>query len=275
MLGRDVVAAAQRAGYDPVAFDRAGLDITDEVAVDAAVARAQPHAIINCAAHTDVDGAEAEEERAHAVNARGAGNVARAATAAGARVVHVSTDYVFAGTASRPYVESDTVGPGSAYGRTKLAGEREVASAGHQHVIVRSSWLFGHGGPNFVATMLRLGGEREEVSVVTDQVGCPTWTGHLAEALVTLARTGAAGVHHVSGAGACSWNELATEAFALAGVNCRVLPTTTEAFPRPAPRPAYSVLRTERPDSPILPPWQDGLTAYLSGSPTASSSGLP
>ena len=178
--------------------------------------------------------------------------------------MHVSTDYVFDGAKTTPWVESDAVAPLGAYGRSKLAGEREVAAADGEHAIVRSAWLFGAGGRNFVDTMLALGGERDEVTVVTDQVGSPTWTGHLAEALVELAeRRGDIGIFHAAGAGACSWYELAVEVFARAGVRCRVLPTTAERFARPAPRPAYSVLGTEREATPILPPWQDGVAAYL------------
>lgn len=275
MLGQDVVAAGQRAGHEMLPFARAALDVTDADAVAEAVRAARPDVVLNCAAHTDVDAAEADEQSAHAVNARGAGNVAGAATAAGARVVHVSTDYVFDGSGSEPYVESDPTRPISAYGRTKLAGEEKVTAAGPNHAIARSSWLFGAGGANFVATMLRLGAERDEVSVVADQTGCPTWTAHLAGALVDLAARDAPGIHHISASGACSWYELTVAAFTRAGVTCRVNPVTSAAFPRPAPRPAYSVLATERRDTPVLPPWQDGLAGYLKGSPTASSCALP
>jgi dTDP-4-dehydrorhamnose reductase len=263
MLGRDVVQAARAAEHEVVALARADLDVTDAKAGERAVVDHRPDAVINCAAWTDVDGAEEREADALAVNGAGAGNVARAAGAAEASIVHVSTDYVFDGRKNAPYVESDPTGPLSAYGRTKLAGEREIVAAGASHAIVRSSWLFGAGGPNFVATMLALGAERDEVSVVTDQIGCPTWTGHLAPVLVALAAGGADGVFHVAGAGAASWNGLAVEAFELAGVECRVEPATTDEFPRPAPRPAYSVLGTERRDAPRLPPWQEGLAAYL------------
>jgi dTDP-4-dehydrorhamnose reductase len=171
---------------------------------------------------------------------------------------------VFDGRKDRPYVESDPTDPLSAYGRTKLGGEREVAASGAHHAIVRSSWLFGAGGRNFVATMLGLGAERDEVRVVTDQIGCPTWTGHLGPVLVALAAGGAEGIFHAAGAGAASWNGLTIEAFRLAGIDCRVEPATTEEFPRPAPRPAFSVLGTERSDAPRLPPWQEGLAGYLS-----------
>ncbi|HTN23542.1 MAG TPA: dTDP-4-dehydrorhamnose reductase [Solirubrobacteraceae bacterium] len=264
MLGQAVVAAAQRLGHDVQGATHADLDITDQVALHHAVARRHPDAIINCAAYTDVDGAESTPLVAFAVNGRGPGNVGDAAKRVGAAVVHVSTDYVFDGSKREPWLESDAVSPLGAYGRSKLTGERAVAASNPAHIIVRTAWLFGAGGKNFVDTMLALGAEREEVSVVTDQVGCPTWTGHLAGALVELAeRPGETGVHHIAGAGSCSWNELALEVFDRAAVDCRVLPTTTAAFPRPAPRPAYSVLGSERRDPLVLPPWQDGVAAYL------------
>jgi len=263
MLGQDVVRAAEGRGHDVSGLARGDLDITDAEAVTRAVTAVRPEAVVNCAAWTDVDGAESREAAALAVNGEGAGAVARAATEAGAFVVHVSTDYVFDGTAGAPYAEDAETNPLSAYGRTKLAGERAVAGAGDGHAIVRSSWLFGLAGPNFVETMLRLAGERDSVSVVCDQVGSPTWTGHLAPALVTLAEDRAAGVHHVAGAGAGSWNAFAAEIFRRAGVSCEVVPATTAEMSRPAPRPAFSVLGVTRPDTPRLPAWEDGLAAYL------------
>jgi dTDP-4-dehydrorhamnose reductase len=263
MLGQDVVRAAESAGHDAIALPRGDLDITDGDYVERALSAERPDAVVNCAAWTDVDGAEEHEAAAYAVNAVGAGHVAAATAAAGARLVHVSTDYVFDGRADRPYVESAATAPMSAYGRTKLAGERAVAQAGGRPLIVRSSWLFGVGGKNFVATMLALADGRDHVSVVTDQIGCPTWTGHLAPALVALAAQEQQGAMHVAGAGACSWHELASEAFRRAGVACEVRETTTAEMPRPAPRPAYSVLVSERPDAPRLPDWREGVAGFL------------
>ena len=264
MLGLAVAAAATRLGHDVFALSRAELDITDADHVRRVTAAAEPRAVINCAAWTDVDGAETAEAAATAVNGDGAGNVARAAAEVGARIVHVSTDYVFDGTKRKPWLESDAVSPIGAYGRSKLVGEEQVAAATDEHAIVRTAWLFGAGGRNFVDTMLALGDERDEVSVVTDQVGSPTWSVHLAEALVELAeRRGDVGILHAAGAGACSWYELAVEVFDRAGVRCRILPTTAARFPRAAPRPAYSVLGSERDDAPVLAPWQAGLAGYL------------
>jgi dTDP-4-dehydrorhamnose reductase len=263
MLGRAVARDAARLGHDVVALGHADLDVTDAANVGRIVAAVGPRAIVNCAGFTDVDGAEAHEAHALRVNGDGAGHVARAAADAGARVVHVSTDYVFDGAKREPWLESDAVNPIGAYGRSKLVGEEQVAAATDEHAIVRAAWLFGAGGRNFVDTMLALGEERDEVSVVTDQVGSPTWTVHLAEGLVELAERGDVGILHATGGGACSWYELAVEIFDRAGLRCRVLPTTSDRFPRPARRPAYSVLGTERDEAPVLPPWQDGVAAYL------------
>jgi dTDP-4-dehydrorhamnose reductase len=267
MLGQDLLAAANAAGHDVLGFSRADLDITEADAVADALSRARPHAVVNSAAWTDVDGAEGDEAGAAAVNAAGAGNVARAAAAAGAWTIHISSDYVFDGTKRSPYVESDPVGPQSAYGRTKLAGERAVAAAAPgRHTIVRSSWLFGAGGACFPATILRLASERDELKVVDDQVGCPTFTGQLAAALVELAARAdrPAGIVHVAGGGSCSWYEFAREIVAGARVPCEVSPCSTAEFPRPATRPAYSVLRSERDEAAlVLPAWREGLARYL------------
>jgi dTDP-4-dehydrorhamnose reductase len=267
MLGQDVATAAFAAGHDAVTLARADLDITDAGAVAAAVAETAPAAVVNCAAWTNVDGAEISYEEALAINGAGAGHVATAANAAGAWTVQVSTDYVFDGAKREPYVESDPVRPGSGYGRSKLVGERAVAgSAPDRHTIVRSSWLFGAGGSCFPQTILRLAGERERLTVVEDQVGCPTFTGHLGAALVELAERGdraPRGVLHVAGAGQCSWFEFAREIVAAdPAVDCEVAPVRTAEFPRPAPRPAYSVLRSER-GAPVLPDWRQGLKEYM------------
>ncbi len=267
MLGQDLVATANANGDEVLAFPRAELDITDAPAVMQALRDAHPDVVINSAAWTNVDGAETDEAGALAVNGAGAGNVARAAAECGAWTIHVSSDYVFAGSKTSPYLESDPVGALSAYGRTKLAGEEAVAEAApERHTIVRSSWLFGTGGPCFPATILRLARERDELKVVDDQIGCPTYTGHLAEALINLAagQHRPAGILHVAAAGSCSWFEFAREIVAGAGVTCEVKPCSTEEFPRPATRPAYSVLRSERGDeAPVLLEWREGLARYM------------
>ena len=210
--------------------------------------------VLHAAAWTDVDGAEDSLEGAFAVNQAGTRNV----VSLGAPVVYFSTDYVFDGTKREPYVESDEPGPLSAYGRSKLAGEREV----REGWIVRSSWLFGWTGHNFVRTMLRLGAERDEVSVVDDQRGSPTYAADLAAAtrrVLDLPH----GVWHVAAGGDCTWADFAEATFEEAGLECRVRRITTEELGRPAPRPAYSVLRSERPDAPRLPHWHEGLRECL------------
>jgi dTDP-4-dehydrorhamnose reductase len=266
MLGQDVGAVGTAAGLDTVSLARAELDIANRDAVDAAVSRLRPDAIINCAAWTDVDAAEEHEPDALAVNSTGAGNLARAAAAAGAWTIQVSSDYVFDGAKREPYLESDSTSPLSAYGRTKLAGEREVElAAPDSHTIVRTSWLYGTGGRCFPQTIMRLAAERDELRVVDDQLGCPTFTAHLATALVELAVAGRPlGVIHVAGGGSCSWFELALAVVELAGLDCEVGPCTTSEMPRPATRPAYGVLGTERrAEAPSLPVWRQGIEQYV------------
>jgi len=263
MLGRDFMIAARERDHDVVGLDHAALDITDPGAVEAAVSEYCPDVVVNCAAYTDVDGAESEERLAMRMNDEAAGLVAGAAASIGARIVQPSSDYVFDGTSRRPYVESDMTGAISSYGRSKLAGETSVAAANPRHLIVRASWLFGIAGNNFVETMLRIGEERPEVLVVSDQVGCPTYTRHLAQGIAELLERDDYGIHHMAADGACSWYEFAQEIFDQAGVECRVMAGTTEMLARPAPRPAYSVLGTERPDAIRLPHWRQGLAEYL------------
>jgi dTDP-4-dehydrorhamnose reductase len=264
MLGQDVVSAAHAVGAHPLPLTHAELDITDVAEVDAAVRSAAPDVVINCAAWTDVDGAESASTAANAVNGEGPGNLAAAAQDAGAWTIHVSSDYVFDGSKRGPYVESDTTAPLSAYGRSKLAGEQAVARcAPEAHTIVRSSWLFGAHGHCFPATILRLAGERDELRVVDDQVGCPTFTGHLAQALVSLSEAPLPGILHVAGGGSCSWFEFAAQVVAEAGAGVLVSPCPTTEMPRPATRPANSVLRSER-GAPELPDWRQGLRDYMS-----------
>ncbi|HEV8098180.1 MAG TPA: dTDP-4-dehydrorhamnose reductase [Gaiellaceae bacterium] len=247
--GGQLGAALREAFPEADARTRAGLDVTrplDQVT--------DCYLVLHAAAWTDVDGAEANPADAELVNVDGTRNVA----ALGTPVVYYSTDYVFDGSKREPYVESDEPCPLSVYGRTKRAGEREV----REGWIVRSSWLFGRTGTNFVRTMLRLGAERDEVGVVADQTGSPTYVGHLAEAtreLVELPH----GVWHVAAEGECTWAEFARTIFEEAGLDCRVRKITTEELGRPASRPAYSVLRSEREGAPRLPHWREGLRACL------------
>jgi dTDP-4-dehydrorhamnose reductase len=224
-------------------------DVTLPAAVDADL-------VLHAAAWTDVDGAESDPQGAAAVNVGGTQHVAEL----GVPFVYFSTDYVFDGAKRTPYLESDGPSPRSVYGRTKAGGE--AVAAEHDAWIVRSSWLFGWSSTNFVRTMLRLGRERDEVAVVDDQRGCPTYVGHLAAATRELLDR-PRGVWHLAADGECTWAELAEAIFAEAGIDCRVRRITTADLGRPAPRPAYSVLRSERPDAPRLPHWRDGLRECL------------
>ena len=270
MLGLDVLRAGERAGHELVGVDLPELDITDANAVEAFLREHRPEAILNCAAWTDVDGAETHREPAYAVNAEGAGNLARAAAAIEIPILHISTDYVFDGRApldaerrERAYVESDPTGPSSVYGHSKLAGERQVLAASPRHAVVRTAWLYGVHGRNFVDTMLRLAGERDAVQVVDDQIGSPTWSGHLAPAVLGLLERGVCGLVHHTGAGAVSWNGFAREIFRQAERPCRVEAVSSEQMARPAPRPAWSVLESERADILPMPDWREGLAGYL------------
>jgi dTDP-4-dehydrorhamnose reductase len=213
-----------------------------------------PETVLHAAAWTDVDGAEEDPQGAAAVNVGGTANVA----SLGAPLVYYSTDYVFDGRKREPYLESDGPNPQSAYGRSKLHGE---AAAGEEAWIVRSSWLFGPTGHNFVRTMLRLGAERDEVAVVDDQHGSPTYVGHLATATRDVLGL-PHGIYHVAAGGECTWADFAVAIFAEAGLDCRVRRISTAELGRPAPRPAYSVLRSEK-GAPELPDWRDGLRACL------------
>ena len=245
MLGRDLAAALRAAGADVTALTRQDLDVTDEAAVRAALRRGRPDVVVNCAAWTAVDDAEAHEDEALRVNGGGAAYLAAGCAAAGARLVHLSTDYVFRGDARRPYAEHDAAAPLTAYGRTKLAGEQAVLKLlPETGYVVRTAWLYGAHGPNFVRTMIRLERERPSVDVVADQRGQPTWTADVAGQVIALTRSrAAAGVYHATSSGEATWFELAREVFRLRGADPeRVRATTTGAFPRPAPRPAYSVL---------------------------------
>jgi dTDP-4-dehydrorhamnose reductase len=235
-------------------FLEADVRTRDELDVQAFDLDFEPDLVLHAAAWTHVDAAESDPERAAAVNVGGTRRIAEL----GAPVVYYSTDYVFNGGKGEPYVESDEPNPLSVYGRTKLEGEREIRDGW----IVRSSWLFGWTGRNFVRTMLRLAEQQDEVRVVADQRGCPTFVGHLAAATHELLDR-PQGVWHVAAEGDCTWAEFAEAIFEEAGVSCRVVPITTAEFGAPAPRPSYSVLRSERPGAPRLPHWREGLRECL------------
>jgi dTDP-4-dehydrorhamnose reductase len=239
-LGHDLVAAFT--DHDVVGLSHAELDVTEEPAVVAALRDHAPDLVVHAAAFTKVDACESEPDSAWRVNAIGTWWVARACALADAAMVYVSTDYVFDGLAGRPYTEFDATNPKSMYGRSKGAGEQLVRSVLPSHYIVRTSWMQGTHGGNFVKTMLRLGAERDELTVVDDQTGSPTFTFDLAPAIRRLAVTGRFGTYHLTNTGHCTWFELAQAVFEEAGITVGLAPTDTETFGAPAPRPAYSVL---------------------------------
>lgn len=269
MLGQDLVARLRRDGTEVTGLARGDLDVTDAAAVRGSLQRVRPDVVVNCAAWTAVDAAESRESEALAVNGRGAANLAAACASWGARLVQVSTDYVFDGTARRPYPEGARPAPRSAYGRTKLAGEQAVlgqlADAGY---VLRTAWLYGAHGPNFVRTMIRLERARPAVDVVDDQHGQPTWTADLANQILALIESGAApGVYHATSSGETTWCGLAREVFRLLGADpARVRAIASSALDRPAPRPAFSVLghdRWGRAGIAPIPDWRLALSRAL------------
>jgi dTDP-4-dehydrorhamnose reductase len=268
MLARALAPALERRGHEVAALPRAALDVTRGQEVRDRILKERPAVVVQCAAYTAVDRAETDEETARRVNADATGSVAAACQELGALLVYPSTDYVFSGAARRPYRPGDPTGPLSAYGRTKLAGEEAARQAGRA-LIVRTSWLYGPGGASFVETILRLAGERAALDVVDDQVGRPTSTPTLAETIAELLEAGAEGEFHATDGGdAVSWFGLAREIVAATGLPTEVRPVASIAFPRPAPRPAYSVLdctATEAAIGRAMHDWKDALAHYLRG----------
>lgn len=269
MLGQDVVKELRRRGMDVVALDRTRCDITDAELCSKALQASAANIVLNCAAYTNVNGAETETDLAMAVNSDGAGNVAAACAQIGAKLIHVSTDYVFDGTKAGFYEITDATNPLNTYGRSKLAGEQHIADTlpEAQWAVVRTSWLYGADGPNFVKTMLNLARQGKDLKVINDQVGAPTYTVDLARALVDLALAGAYGTVHCTAAGECTWFEFAREIFRLSGITPgSMAPCATEDFPTPAARPLNSRLSPAALLSfgvPVLPHWKDGLKRYL------------
>ncbi|WP_369371466.1 dTDP-4-dehydrorhamnose reductase [Promicromonospora sp. Populi] len=267
MLGQDMVAVAAAAGHEVTGLRRADVDITDASAVLDAVAGYD--VVVNCAGWTAVDDAETHEADAFAINATGAANVARAAAASGARLVHVSTDYVFDGGATQPYAEDAPVRPRSAYGRTKVAGEWAVRAHAPDAIVVRTAWLYGAGGKCFPKTIARVAGERDRLSVVDDQTGQPTWTADLADLIERLVTAHAPGeIYHGTSSGQVTWCGFAREVVAAAGLTTPVDPTTSAAYQLPAPRPAYSVLGHDRLRKVGVEPIGDWADRWKAAAPT-------
>ncbi|MDD2541817.1 MAG: dTDP-4-dehydrorhamnose reductase [Desulfuromonadaceae bacterium] len=262
MLGRDLVALLGDRGHG---IDIDDIDITSPESVLTVIGELKPEVVVNCAAYTDVDGCESNTETAMAVNGEGVAYLAMACRDIGALLVQISTDYIFDGGKGTPYVEDDAPCPLSVYGESKLAGEMN-ASFSPEHLIVRTQWLYGLHGKNFVETMLRLGAEKDELSVVDDQIGSPTWTVDLSRSIIALIDNGCRGVYHAANAEYCSWNGFAQAIFEEAGLNVTVKPMTTSELNRPARRPLYSTLECSKlsADTGFRPQvWRTALREYL------------
>ncbi|MBU5638647.1 dTDP-4-dehydrorhamnose reductase [Geomonas sp. Red69] len=262
MLGQELMALYGDAARG---VDVDDIDITDLESVQRVLLTLKPSVVINAAAYTDVDGCQSNTELAMQVNGEGVAFLAMISKEIGAKLVQVSTDYIFDGKKGSPYLEDDLAAPLSVYGESKLAGEMNTWF-NPDHLVVRTQWLYGHGGKNFVETMLKLGAEKKELTVVDDQIGSPTWTRDLALAIKALLDKGCQGTYHAANSGFVSWNGFAKEIFRLAGLDVAVLPMTTEQLNRPAPRPLYSTLDCGKlqQDTGFVPqPWQDALKRYL------------
>ena len=265
-LGYDVCKELTKRNIEHLGTSSKDLDITDKTAVEALMREYHPDAVIHCAAYTKVDLAEDEPEKCWAVNVDGTKNVAAACRELGAKMVYISTDYVFPGTGEKPYEPTDPVGPVNTYGRSKLAGELAVQSLMEQFFIVRISWVFGKNGNNFVKTMLRLAETRTELNVVSDQIGSPTYTADLAPLLCDMVQTEKYGVYHVTNEGTCSWAEFAEEIFRLVGKNTKVNYILTKDYPVKASRPINSRLSKQKLDDMFfqrLPYWQNAIARYV------------
>ncbi len=266
MLGTDLCVVLRARGVEVIPADVAEFDLTDPAATRAFVTDCSPATIINCAAYTAVDQAETDQETAFRVNRDGARNLAEAAAEVGAALLHLSTDYVFDGTKAGAYLEDDPPNPRSVYGESKLAGEIAVREALVAHWIVRTAWLYGIHGKSFPRTILNLAQQGGPLRVVNDQFGCPTYTVHLAEALAGIVTQPHYGTYHAVNSGSCTWYDLARAVLAEAGISVEIQPVPTSEFPRPAPRPANSVLDTTKLATVYgitLPGWEEGVREFV------------
>lgn len=265
-LGKELVEVFSESGFDVYGFGRDKMDITNQEQVQDVINTIKPNIVLHSAAYTKVDLAESEPEQAFLINAYGTRNVAVVAEEVGAKFVYISTDYVFDGTSTEPYNEFSPTSPLGVYGKSKLAGEQFVRDFHSKFFIVRTSWVYGKHGANFVKTMLKLGEERKELSVVADQTGCPTYTLDLATSILELVATKKYGVYHISNSGSCSWFEFAKAIFEKSNLDVKVLPCTTADFPRPAARPTYSVFEHMSIRVNKIKPmrnWEEGLSSFL------------
>ncbi len=268
MLGVDIVRVMEKAGFDVMAFSHSELDITKRDETISKIKELKPQVVINCAAYTRVDDAERERETAYRVNGLGVQNLALASMETRIVLCHVSTDYVFSGESLTPYTPFDATSPVNFYGLSKLAGEHYIKDILSSFYIVRTSWLYGAGGRNFVKTILRLASERDEIRVVNDQIGSPTCTVTLAEGILRIIQSGVYGIHHITDRteGGISWFDFACEIVSQKGLSAKVIPIPTSEFPTPAKRPAYSVLDTffTEVSAGFNPPnWKDSLSSCL------------
>lgn len=270
MLASDLIPLLEEKGK-VIKGDLPELDITNLASVRKLLLQEKPDIVINCAAYTAVDKAEEEKEKAFAVNGKGAGNLATLCSETGARLIHISTDFVFDGKSNQPYLEDDSPDPLGVYGASKLEGEKRVKEATDNYIIIRTSWLYGIHGHNFVKTISRLAGEKEELGIVFDQTGTPTYTVDLARAIINLL-SAKAGIYHFSNEGVCSWYDFAYEAISLLQARGNTLklrelkPILTEDYPTPAMRPPYSVMNKNKykmATSQQIPHWRDGLVRYF------------
>ncbi|NEW01038.1 dTDP-4-dehydrorhamnose reductase [Bacillus megaterium] len=265
-LGKELVELFNEKGFEVYGFGRDKMDITNQAQVQEMISTLKPNIVLHSAAHTQVDLAESEPDQAFLINAYGTRNVAVAAEAVGAKLLYVSTDYVFDGTNNEPYNEFSPTSPLGVYGKSKLAGEQFVRDLHSKFFIVRTSWVYGKHGANFVKTMLKLGKERKELSVVADQRGCPTYTLDLANFILELVNSEKYGVYHVSNSGSCSWYEFAKEIFKVSEMKVQVNPCTTADFPRPAARPANSVfehMSIKLNNFSSIRHWKEALSTFL------------
>jgi len=266
MLAKDLIPLLSKRGHEVLAPPEDKLDITNLRVVKDVVDKLTPELIINCAAYTNVDEAERQEHQALMVNGLGVQNLCLLCQEHDIPLVHFSTDYVFDGTKPSPYTIYDQTNPVNAYGRSKLLGEKYIMWLLAKFYLIRTSWLFGLQGKNFIEAMLELGQKQKQVSVVNDQRGCPTWTRHLAEATISLMETGRYGIYHVTNSEPTTWFDFTREIFSLSGINTAVMPVTSEQFPRPAKRPANSVLDHFPLREVIgrdMPSWKEALREYL------------
>ena len=270
LLGSSFSTLMDHRGMGYKALAKSDLDVTDGYATEHCIHLENPHVVFHCAAFTNVDVAESEKTTSFAVNADGAKNVAKACKAVGARMVYFSTDYIFDGTKRTPYSPNDEPGPLSAYGESKLAGEHIAAASGVDLLLVRTSWLYGAVGENFVRTVIQRAREGRVLRLVDDQTGSPTWAEHVAELTLDLVKHQASGTYHITDSGEASWYDLGREALSISGLHSEIEPISTEDWGAPAPRPRYSVLDSSKAEAFLgrkMTPWREALKKFLKDIP--------